>query len=119
MAAEDLNVLTKGYLQAFDARDLEYCLTFYHDDSTLIFQNGRYTGRDAIKSWHEERFKADLRVLKQGQVEVTEDRVAVDLTVSSKRLKAWRIRSVDGKAIFQFEAGKIREANFGLKKINV
>lgn len=105
----DLEALTREYLAAFDARDLEKCLTFFDDGATIDFQNVEYEGRESIAEWHQERFQANLRLNKIDNVRVKGNTVTVDAVASSDRLAAWKISSLKSRIEAKFEDGKIRE----------
>jgi ketosteroid isomerase-like protein len=106
----DLEALTREYLAAFDARDLEKCLSFFGDDATIDFQNVEYEGRESIGEWHQERFQANLRLNKIDNVRVKGNTVLVDAIASSDRLAAWKINSLKSRIEAKFVDGKIQEA---------
>ena len=114
MTQEDLRTLAAAYFAAFGTRDLESCLAFFSDDSSLTFHTGDYKGINAIEDWHKDRFKADLRVIDMGAMEVQESTVSLEVVVSSKRLRAWRVNELTGNVSLCFDGGKIVQATFGL-----
>jgi hypothetical protein len=105
----DLEAITRDYLAAFEARDLEKCLAFFADDATIDFQNVEYEGRDSIKEWHEERFSANLRLTKIDNVRLKGNTVIVDAVASSDRLAAWKINALKSKIEAKFAGDKIQE----------
>jgi len=105
----DLEAITRDYLAAFDARDLEKCLTFFSEDATIDFQNVEYEGPQMVREWHEERFAANLRLMKIENVRVKGATVTVDAVASSDRLAAWKIPSLKSKIEAKFEDDKICE----------
>ena len=107
--------IIRDYLDAFEARDLTRCVDFYNDDATLTFQTGVYRGRQAIERWHRDRFAADLRILEVDDTQIGPDEATVDATISSKKLRAWKINSLGSSLRFEFEAGKITSAKFGIR----
>lgn len=113
--APALQVRAMDYLHAFEARDLDRCLTFYDDAATLIFHTGRYCGRQEITAWHQDRFNADLRLLQIEDVATEAETVIIDATATSKRLKAWRIPSLAAKVEFVYQNDLIVLAKFGLR----
>ncbi len=111
----DLAAITKEYLAAFDARDLEKCLTFFGEDAVVDFQNVEYQGAAALKEWHEERFAANLRLSKIDNVKVKGNKVTVDAVASSDRLAAWKIHALKSKIEATFEDEKIQEVKLTAK----
>lgn len=106
----DLEAVTRDYLAAFEARDLDKCLGFFAEDANIDFQNTEYEGTESIKEWHEERFAANLRLTKINNVRVKDDTVIVDAVAASDRLAAWKIKSLKCKIEAKFEDEKIQEA---------
>lgn len=111
----DLHSLIRAYLQAFEGRDLARCLDFFAEDATLRFAMATYRGTPAIEEWHRERFAADLRVTRIDEIRALDDKVVVDAEVTSNVIRAFRFESVAGTVTFRFQAGKIKEATFGLR----
>ena len=110
--------LIRAYLEAAQERDLEGCMRFYADDSRLTFMSGVFEGRQAIEEWHKERFDADLKFVKIEAVKTKGHTVTVDAVVTSKRIKAWKIGSLGGRATFRVEDGVIKETSFGMRLHN-
>lgn len=110
----DLEVLTRAYLESFEARDVERCVGFFAEDGFIDFQMSTYRGRAAIEQWHTDRFAADLKVQRVQSVRVDGDVVTVEAVVSSKRLAAWMIGSLTGRIAMRFETGKIKECRLAL-----
>ncbi len=104
-----LEEITKDYLAAFNARDLEKCLSFYADDATVDFQDVVYEGLDSLREWHQERFQANLKLDKIENVRVKGKTVTVDAVASSDRLSAWKISSLKSRIEAKFEDEKIQE----------
>jgi len=105
--------LIDSYLEAFRARDLDRCMSFFDDEATLKFVSGVYNGRQPIEDWHKERFAADLKILSIDSVNVDGDTVKVDLMLASKRLQFFRLPSLAARATIRLDNNKIREAHFG------
>jgi hypothetical protein len=105
----DLEAITRDYLAAFEARDLEKCIGFFSDDATIDFQNVEYEGTESIREWHQERFAANLRLSKIDNVRVKGGTVVVDAVASSDRLAAWKINSLKSRIEAKFEDDKIQE----------
>lgn len=118
MPGTDLETLTRGYLEAFEARDLALCLEYFADDAILAWQTGMYRGKQAIEEWHNDRFAADLRLLRREGIRVEGNTVTIDAVATSERLKAWRIGSLGGRVTLLFQDGKIRDTRFTLRVTN-
>lgn len=114
----DLKTLAQAYLDAFHARDLERCLEFYADDATVDFNKTVYSGRQGITEWHNDRFAADLRLIKMNSMTVDGDTVTVDGAVASKRLAAWRLKALSGRVTMRFENGKIKYGKLSPRMTN-
>lgn len=112
---QDLILLITAYLEAFDARDLSTCVDFYAEDATIDFALGTYQGKAAIQEWHEDRFEADLKVLKVDEIKKQDNRITVNAVATSRVAKQWQFDSVSGKVTFVIESGKIAKAVFGLR----
>jgi type II secretory pathway component PulL len=110
----NLEGLARAYLESFEARDLERCVGFFLEDGCIDFQMSTYRGHQAIEQWHRDRFAADLRVKRVESVRVDGDAVTIDAVVSSKRLAAWKMSSLNGRMTVRFENGKIKECRLGL-----
>jgi ketosteroid isomerase-like protein len=115
MQETELQATIQDYLQAFDERDLSKCVDFFTEDAMIDFASGIYRGKQAIEEWHKDRFGADLRVLRVEGIKPKGSTVTVDLVVTSKVARAWRINSAAGRATVVFDQGKIKEARFGLR----
>lgn len=111
----DLESTVRAYLEAYSSRDLARCLDFFAADAKIDFASGIYSGRAAIQEWHQDRFAADMRVLRIDKVKVVGETVVVDLVANSKVVKQWRLNSLKGRVTLTFEGGKIRNAEFGLR----
>jgi ketosteroid isomerase-like protein len=114
----DLRALAETYLEAFHARDLDRCLEFFTDDSTVDFNMTMYTGRQAITDWHKDRFAADLKMVKRNSISVDGDTVTIDGAISSKRLSAWRVKALSGRVTIRFENGKIKNGKLSPRMTN-
>ena len=105
----DLKALAEAYLDAFHKRDLDRCVDFFSDDATIDFNMTAYKGRQAIIDWHKDRFEADLKMLRLNNVAVKGDTVTMDGVATSKRLVAWKAKSIAGRVTMRFGAdGKIK-----------
>ena len=111
--------MVRQYLEAFEARNQERCLTFYSEEARIDFQGTVFQGREAIRTWHEDRFAADLKIDKVEAVRPSGSNVVVDVVVSSSRLAAWKIKSLPGRITLRLQNGKIRDAKFAARMTNV
>lgn len=118
MENSEIEAMIREYFDAMENRDLDKCVGFYQEDATIKFQTGIFQGRQAIVDWHKDRFKADLRILGIDKIRAEKDNVRVDGVVTSKRLKAWKIKKISGKVNFTFENGKIKRSEFGMRIYN-
>src|SRR5262245_11218890 len=105
------------YFAAFEERNLERCLEFYGDGASVHFQFGDYDGRDAIASWHRERFAADLRVTHVDDMVVDGDTVNVAAVVASARLRSWKLEHLGVTRSFTFDAGRIRNLVCSMREL--
>ncbi len=112
--AQDSKQLIEDYIASFAHEDPAQCADFYADDAELHFMTGVYSGKQMIADWHRERFEAELRVLEVKKMAERGDQVSCELLIESRRLKAWRINTLRGKATFHIRDGKIGEVHFGL-----
>lgn len=117
--ADDRQTLIKGYIEAFEARDLDRCMSYFSDDAAIDFQDTIYSGRQNIESWHNERFEANLRIRKLESVRVDGDTAVVDVVISSDRLSAWNVKSLNGRITVRFEGEKFREGKLAARMTNV
>jgi ketosteroid isomerase-like protein len=114
----DLKALAQGYLDAFHARDLERCLSFFTDDATIDFNKTVYSGRQGMTDWHKDRFEADLKLARLNSITVNGDTVVVDGTITSKRLAAWKVKALSGRVTMHFENGKITSGKLAPRMTN-
>jgi len=114
----DLKSRAQAYLDAFGAQDMQRCMDFFTDESSVDFNTTVYTGKQAIEAWHKDRFEANLKMVNLKSVTVKGDTVVVDGTVSSKRLAAWRIKQLNGRVTMRFVEGKIRHGKLSPRMTN-
>jgi ketosteroid isomerase-like protein len=114
----DLKALAEAYLDAFHKRELDRCVDFFHDDATIDFNMTAYKGRQAIIDWHKDRFEADLKMLRLNNVSVKGDTVTVDGVATSKRLVAWKAKSIAGRVTMRFVDGKIASGKLSARMTN-
>jgi ketosteroid isomerase-like protein len=110
--------LIENYLKAFERGELERCMECFAADATLEWLMGEYRGKQSIEEWHKDRFDAGLKILRVDGMSIAGDVATVRLTVTSKRLAAWRMPSLGGIVTVQFKEGKIRGTQFAAKSIN-
>ena len=110
--------LIENYLKAFERGELEQCLDYFDPKATLEWMMGEYSGKESIEEWHKDRFAAGLKILRVDGIGVNGDVVTVRLTVTSKRLAAWRMPSLGGIVTATVQNGKILHTKFAPKSIN-
>ena len=110
--------VVQSYLDAFTARDLARCLEHFSGDAKVEFVTATYQGKGPLEEWHTARFGANAQVVRIDDIKTDGDIVTINGVVTSKRLKAWRITNLSGKAIFQVRDGKIAGVKFGLRNYN-
>jgi ketosteroid isomerase-like protein len=114
----DLKALAESYLDAFHKRELDRCVDFFSDDATIDFNMTAYKGRQAIIDWHKDRFEADLKMLRLNNITVKGDTVTVDGVATSKRLVAWKAKSIAGRVTMRFADGKIKSGKLSARMTN-
>jgi len=110
----ELETLVGEYLQAFDERSVERCMSYYTEDSSLEFVS-MFRGLKEIEEWHKARFAADLRLVRLDKISVSENAVAIDAVATSKRLRAWRVKAISGSIRAVFEGDKIKDLKFAIR----
>ena len=110
--------LIDTYLKAFERGELEQCMDCFDSDATLEWLMGEYRGKASIEEWHKDRFAAGLKILRVDGMTINGDVATVRLTVTSKRLAAWRMPSLGGVVTVRFQGGKIQGTKFAAKSIN-
>jgi len=117
VTANDLETTTRAYLKAFEARDIDQCMMFYDDDASVSFVQSDYKGKQQIEEWHKARFAADLRIVRLEKLTVEGNTVVLAAVVTSKRLKAWKLNTIQGTVTTLFEGSKIKNLKFGMRLI--
>jgi hypothetical protein len=112
---EEMQAITRAYLQAFEERDVDGCMEFFADTATISFYFGQYSGSEEIRQWHVDRFAAEAHMLGLERIVTQGDSVVVDGIATSKRIKAWRIGKVAGTLTLQFDRQKIADAKYVLR----
>ncbi|MGA2738223.1 MAG: nuclear transport factor 2 family protein [Bryobacteraceae bacterium] len=114
----ELKALAEAYLDAFHKRELDRCVEFFSDDAAIDFNMTAYKGRQAIIDWHKDRFEADLKMLRLNNITVKGDTVTVDGVATSKRLVAWKAKSIAGRVTMRFVDGKIKSGKLSARMTN-
>jgi hypothetical protein len=104
--------IVEGYVEAIRSKDVARCSEFFTDDAVLYFVTGVYRGRKSIEDWHRDRFKANFEIIKVDGIRAKADAATLDASITSSRLRTWKINSLGGRANFRMDNGKIREAKF-------
>lgn len=118
MEQENTRELIDSYLKAFESQDVESCLAFFDSDAKVEWMMGTYAGKASIEEWHKDRFAAGLKILRVNGVKIQDSLVTIDVTVTSKRLSAWRMPSLGGRVTVELANGKIQRTKFAAKSIN-
>ena len=86
-------------------------------DDIPVMAGGLLSPRDVqeIERWHDDRFGADLRLVRVEDIRTSGNVVTVDAVATSKIAKAWKVNSVAGRVTFVVEEGKIVESKFRLR----
>jgi hypothetical protein len=111
-----LRSLVEAYTQAFARGDLEACLSFWADDAVLRFLFASYEGRAAIEEWHQDRFAADVKLLRIDNLTVDGDTVTAQAVATSRRLRLFRMDEVKGTMTFRVVDGRFKEAVLSARK---
>ena len=115
----DSRALIEKYIQAFEARNVAACLECFSENATLDFQGTLYTGRADIENWHNERFAANLRILRMESVTLNGDTATVDVEISSDRLAAWKVKALKGRITIRLEDGRFKEGKLAARMTNL
>lgn len=118
MEQENTRELIDSYLKAFESQDVERCVGFFDSDASVEWMMGTYAGTASIEEWHKDRFAAGLKIIRVNGVNIQDDAVTIDVTVTSKRLAAWRMPSLGGRVTVELADGKIHRTKFAAKSIN-
>ncbi len=110
--------VVESYLQAVKEHNLEGCLEFYAEDADLHYMKGVFHGKEAISGWHQERFDAEFEFVKINKISADGDKVVLDASITTKKLRAWKVPRLSGKATFKLDDGKIKEVKFRPKMYN-
>jgi len=115
MQPTDVRSIVQAYQEALEARDVDHCVSFYTEDAIIHFGPGVYRGKEAIESWHRDRFAANLRILRLQEVQVDSNRAVYNVEVESDKLRAWRINTLQARAIVTLQDGRIKELKFSVR----
>lgn len=103
--------VVRAYLDAFRNKDLASCQRFFAEGAIVKQLEKRYCGPSAISKWHQERFKNGVSVLEVADIRPIGDLVVVDLTITSKLIRRWRVK-LSGQAVIRLSNEKIQEVGF-------
>ena len=110
--------VVENYLEALKSRDVEKIVDFFAEDAVIHFMSGVFKGRDALEEWHKDRFEADMQIVSVKKMRTKGNKVTIDGTITSNKLKAWKIGKLAGKATFSIQDGKIQETKFSVRMYN-
>jgi hypothetical protein len=111
-----LRGMLDAYREAFERRDVQACLGFFSDDAKLRFLFSSYEGRAAIEEWHQDRFAADVKLLRIDHVSVDGETVVAQAVATSRRLRLFRMDEVKGTMTFRVVDGRFKEAVLSPRK---
>ncbi len=114
-----IQAVVQDYVDAFSARNLQRCVDLYGEQATLEYGAASYQGKKVLEDWHKERFANDLQIVSINDVTVDGDTVTVEGVITSKRLKAWRIGKLSGRATFLVRDGKIVNVHMSPRTDNI
>jgi SAM-dependent methyltransferase len=117
MPATDFKSRVLDYLKAFDARDIERCLSFCNEDTTFHFMWRRFRGRKGIEKWHRDRFEANLRVIRIDTISEDGNTVTVDVVITSDKLKPHKVNAMGGRITVRLERSGLKDVKFALRKL--
>jgi hypothetical protein len=110
--------VVRTYVEAMKARDLARCLDLYADDAKLIFVATTFVGKKAIEEWHKERFAAELEIVRSSEPKSKGQSAMVDVVVTSRNLKNWKISFLGGRVQVYLDDGQIKETRISPRMIN-
>jgi hypothetical protein len=106
--------LVSAYVDAFNAGDRSGCLELYAEDASVHFMAAAYRGHAAIRQWLEQRFAAGAQIVKVNGVEAAGDTITIHAAVTSRKLQAWRLGTINGRAEVRLDAEhRIAECRLG------
>ncbi len=113
-SGEGVEALARQYLAHFEAHEIGPCMEFFTEDSTVEFM-GQFRGLKDIEEWHKARFAAGLKMVRLDRVTASGNEVVLEGAATSARLRAWRIKSVNGKVTARFDGNKIKTLSFAVR----
>lgn len=118
MTETNPKAIVETYLATFERHDADGCTSAFTSDAKISWLGGTYQGPEAIKQWHEDRFAANLKIIRRDDMQVQGNTVTADMVVTSDRLKTWRLSELGGRATLTLRDGKVEHAKFGLRFSN-
>lgn len=110
--------VVQHYIDAFSARNLAGCMDLYDEQATLTAGPAKHRGKKDLEEWHQARFDANMRVMRIDDMYSDGDTVTVEGTVTSDRLKAWRVGKLTGRAKFVIHEGRIASVDLSMRAYN-
>ena len=107
--------VVQAYIDAFGARDLARCVGIFDEQAVIEYGPASYRGSQMLEQWHQERFTHNMTVVNIKDISCSGDTVTVEGTITSNRLKAWRVGTLSGKAKFLVRDGKIASVSLSLR----
>ena len=108
---DEIREAVASYLRAFASRDEGACVAWFAETGEIDFQMAAYRGTAEIVEWHQERFAANLKVVRLESIAIDGETAVVDLKVTSDRLAAWRIGELSARVTLRFAGARIVHAS--------
>ena len=121
MQEPDPREVVQAYVKALKKGDLDRCLDLFSDDAIIVMQHGMagtFKGREAIEEWHKKRFAANAKIVSVDKLVAEDHDVTLEATVTTDRLRVWRIPRLSGTATFVVRQGRIEEAQLAVRMYN-
>jgi ketosteroid isomerase-like protein len=111
---EELKQRVEAFVAAFEARDLEKTLSFFSEDACVHFIGDDYVGTDALRTWIQDRFDANLRIVKLRGIDMEGEKAILRGEIDSDRIRAWPASGISGIMTIAFEGDLFKEFSFGM-----
>ncbi len=104
----------EAFVAAFEARDLDKTLGFFAEDACVHFLGDDYVGQDALRTWIQDRFDANLRIVKLRGIDIQDEKAILKGEIDSDRIRAWPASGISGIMTIEFEGDLFKEFSFGM-----
>jgi limonene-1,2-epoxide hydrolase len=113
--------VVQSYVKALKEGDVDRCVDHFSDEAVIVMQHGMagtFRGREAIEEWHKQRVAANAKVVNVDKLAAQGDEVTLEATVTTDRLRVWRIPRLSGTATIVVRQGKIEKAQLAVRMYN-